>query len=188
MSGLVVFVFPGDWKAKRGRFLKGYGHFGPPQILAWVRSELCSSWAPLQSVYETGGMSGRGRGRPRGRVPPPFGWKMSVIVHQFYTSRKNQNGRRQRLTLGDCCYFLADPEVFGLGAFLEMVGILEGLAPLLGLLGVSEVSEQTERASCSSDASEASLPRRLLALLPARLPARLVGPLTVDAPRFGSRR
>ena len=66
-----------------------------------------------------------------------------------------------------------------------MVGILEGLAPLPGLLGVSEVSEQTERASWSSDASEASLPRRLLALLPARLPARLVGPL---APRFGSDR
>lgn len=67
-----------------------------------------------------------------------------------------------------------------------MVGILEGLAPLPGRLGVSEVSEQTERASWSSDASEASLPRRLLALLPARLPARLVGPLAVDAPRFGS--
>lgn len=83
------------------------------------------------------------------------------------------------------CYFLADPVVFGLGAFLEMVGILEGLAPP-GRRGVSEASEQTERASCSSDASEASLPRRLLALLPARLPARLVGPLTVDAPRFGS--
>lgn len=65
-----------------------------------------------------------------------------------------------------------------------MVGILEGLAP--GRRGVSEASEQTERASCSSDASEASLPRRLLALLPARLPARLVGPLAVDAPRFGS--
>lgn len=69
-----------------------------------------------------------------------------------------------------------------------MVGILEGLAPLPGLRGVSEVSEQTERASCNSDASEASLPRRLLALLPARLPARLVGPLRVDAPRFGSSR
>lgn len=67
-----------------------------------------------------------------------------------------------------------------------MVGILEGLAPLPGRLGVSEVSEQTERASWSSDASEASLPRRLLALLPARLPALLVGPLAVDAPRFGS--
>lgn len=84
------------------------------------------------------------------------------------------------------CYFLAEPGVFGLGVFLEMVGILEGLAPLPGRLGVSEVSEQTERASCSSDASEASLPRRLLALLPARLPARLVGPLAVDAPRFES--
>lgn len=83
-------------------------------------------------------------------------------------------------------YFLADPGVFGLGAFLEMVGILEGLAPLPGRLGVSEASEQTERASWSSDASEASLPRRLLALLPARLPALLVGPLAVDAPRFGS--
>lgn len=82
-----------------------------------------------------------------------------------------------------CCYFLVDPGVLGLGAFLEMVGILEGLAPLPGRLGVSEASEQTERASCSSEASEASLPRRLLALLPARLPARLAGPL---APRFGS--
>lgn len=66
------------------------------------------------------------------------------------------------------------------------MGILEGLAP--GRRGVSEASEQTERASCSSDASEASLPRRLLALLPVRLPARLVGPLAVDAPRFGSAR
>lgn len=84
---------------------------------------------------------------------------------------------------GCCYYFLAAPGVFGLGAFLEMVGILEGLAPPPGRLGVSEVSEQTERESWSSDASEASLPRRLLALLPARLPARLVGPL---APRFGS--
>ncbi len=69
-----------------------------------------------------------------------------------------------------------------------MVGILEGLAPLPGRRGVSEASEQTERASCNSDASEASLPRRLLALLPVRLPARLVGPLAVDAPRFGSSR
>lgn len=69
-----------------------------------------------------------------------------------------------------------------------MVGILEGLAPLPGRRGVSEASEHTERASCSSDASEASLPRRLLALLPVRLPARLVGPLAVDAPRFGSSR
>lgn len=76
--------------------------------------------------------------------------------------------------------------VFGLGVFLEMVGILEGLAPSPGRRGVSEVSEQTERASCSSEASEASLPRRLLVLLPVRLPARLVGPLAVDAPRFGS--
>ena len=88
-----------------------------------------------------------------------------------------QNGR---------CYFLADPDVLGLGAFLEMVGILEGLAPPPGLRGVSEVSEQTERESCSSDASEASLPRRLDALLPARLPARLVGPLRVAPPLFGS--
>lgn len=83
-------------------------------------------------------------------------------------------------------HFFAELGVFGLGAFLEMVGILEGLVPLPGRLGVSEASEQTERASCSSDASEASLPRRLLALLPARLPARLVGPLAVDAPLFGS--
>lgn len=87
---------------------------------------------------------------------------------------------------GSWCYFLAEPGVLGLGVFLEMVGILEGLAPPLARRGVSDVSEQTERASCSSDASEASLPRRLLALLPARLPARLVGPLAVDAPRFGS--
>lgn len=83
-------------------------------------------------------------------------------------------------------YFLAAPGVLGLGAFLEMVGILEGLAPPPGLLGVSEASEQTERASCSSEASEASLPLRLLALLPARLPARLAGPLAEDAARFGS--
>lgn len=74
----------------------------------------------------------------------------------------------------------------GLGAFLEMVGILEGLAPPPGRLGVSEVSEQTERASCNSEASEASLPRRLLARLPARLPARLAGPLAEEPPRFGS--
>lgn len=46
-----------------------------------------------------------------------------------------------------CCYFLRAAGVFGLGAFLEMVGILEGLAPLPGLLGVSEVSEQTDRES-----------------------------------------
>lgn len=69
-----------------------------------------------------------------------------------------------------------------------MVGILEGFAPLPGLLGVSEVSEHTERVSWSSEVSEASLPRRLLALLPARLPARLAGPLTEDPPRFGSSR
>lgn len=67
-----------------------------------------------------------------------------------------------------------------------MVGIFEGLAPPPGRRGVSDASEQTDLASCSSDASEASLPRRLLALLPARLPARLVGPLTVEAPRLGS--
>lgn len=79
-------------------------------------------------------------------------------------------------------YFLPEAEVLGLGAFLEMVGILEGLAPPPPLRrGVSDVSEQTERASCSSEASEASLPRRLLALLPARLVA-------VDPPRLGSER
>lgn len=89
-------------------------------------------------------------------------------------------------SLSGCAYFLADAGVFGLGAFLEIVGILDGLAPLPGRLGVSEVSEQTERESWSSDASDASLPRRLLARLPARLPALLVGPLAVDAPRFGS--
>lgn len=58
-----------------------------------------------------------------------------------------QDGRRWQSTPWGWCYFLADPVVFGLGAFLEMVGILEGLAPLPGRLGVSEVSEQTERAS-----------------------------------------
>lgn len=89
-------------------------------------------------------------------------------------------------SVGGWVYFFADPGGFGLGVFLEMVGILEGLAPLPGRRGVSEVSEQTDRASCSSDASEASLPRRLLPLLPARLPARLVGPLAVDPPRLGS--
>lgn len=83
-------------------------------------------------------------------------------------------------------YFFTAPWVFGLGAFLEMVGILDGLAP--GRRGVSEASEQTERASCSSEASEASLPLRLLALLPARLPARLACPLAVEPPRFGSAR
>lgn len=106
-----------------------------------------------------------------------------------------QNGRWQWPThckflqfLCGWVYFFADPGVFGLGVFLEMVGILEGLAPPPGRRGVSEVSEQTDRASWSSDASEASLPRRLLALLPARLPARLVGPLAVDPPRLGSNR
>ena len=44
-------------------------------------------------------------------------------------------------------YFLSAAEVLGLGAFFEMVGILEGFAPLPGLLGVSEVSEQTDRES-----------------------------------------
>lgn len=63
-----------------------------------------------------------------------------------------------------------------------MVGILEGLAP--GRRGVSEVSEQAERVSISSEVSEASLPLRLLALLPARLPARLAGPLAEDAARL----
>lgn len=72
------------------------------------------------------------------------------------------------------CYFLV-VGVLGLGVFLEMVGIFEGLAPVRR--GVSEVSEQAERVSISSEASEASLPLRLLALLPARLPARLAGPL-----------
>lgn len=74
--------------------------------------------------------------------------------------------------------------VLGLGAFLEMVGILEGLAP--GRRGVSEVSEQAERVSMSSDVSEASLPLRLLARLPARLPARLTGPLVEDGVRLVS--
>lgn len=86
--------------------------------------------------------------------------------------------------LGGWSYFFVVPGFFGLGAFLEMVGILEGLAP--GRRGVSEASEQTEWESWSSDASEASLPRRLLARLPARLPARLAGPLAVEAPRLGS--
>lgn len=74
--------------------------------------------------------------------------------------------------------------VLGLGAFLEMVGILEGLAP--GRRGVSEVSEQAERVSMSSDVSEASLPLRLLVRLPARLPARLAGPLVEDGVRLVS--
>lgn len=77
--------------------------------------------------------------------------------------------------------------VLGLGAFLEMVGILEGLAAP-GRRGVSEVSEQAERVSRSSEASEASLPRRLLALLPALLPARLAAPLAPDGVRLGSER
>lgn len=80
-------------------------------------------------------------------------------------------------------YFLLDVGGLGLGVFLVMVGILEGLAPPPpGLRGVSDASEQTERESCSSEASDASLPRRL----PARLPARLVGPLAEDPARFGS--
>lgn len=82
------------------------------------------------------------------------------------------------------CYFLV-VGVLGLGVFFEMVGILEGLAP--GRHGVSEVSEQAERVSISSEASEASLPLRLLALLPARLPARLVGPLAEDGVRLLSK-
>lgn len=82
-------------------------------------------------------------------------------------------------------YFLV-VGVLGLGVFLEMVGILEGLAP--GRRGVSEVSEQAERVSISSEVSEASLPLRLLALLPARLPARLAGPLAEDAARLLSER
>lgn len=55
---------------------------------------------------------------------------------------------RHSLVWPSCsCYFLIAAEVFGLGAFFEMVGILEGFAPLPGLLGVSEVSEQTDRES-----------------------------------------
>lgn len=80
-------------------------------------------------------------------------------------------------------YFLV-VGVLELGVFLEMVGILEGFAP--GRRGVSEVSEQAERVSISSEASEASLPLRLLALLPARLPARLAGPLAEDVVRLAS--
>lgn len=78
-------------------------------------------------------------------------------------------------------YFLV-VGVLGLGVFLEMVGILEGLPP--GRRGVSDVSEQAECVSISSEASEASLPLRLLALLPARLPARLAGPLVEDGVRL----
>lgn len=84
-------------------------------------------------------------------------------------------------------YFFPEAGVLGLGAFLEMVGILEGLAAP-GRRGVSEVSEQAERVSRSSEASEASLPRRLLALLPALLPARLAAPLAPDGVRLGSER
>lgn len=69
-----------------------------------------------------------------------------------------------------------------MGVFLDMVGILEGLVP--GRRGVSDVSEQAERVSSSSEASDASLPRRL----PALLPARLAGPLADDVVRFASER
>lgn len=79
-------------------------------------------------------------------------------------------------------YYLLGPGVFGVaaGVFLDMVGILEGLAarrelcPPAALL--SEVSEQADCVSSRSK-SEASLPLRLLARLPVRLPARLVGRL-----------
>ncbi|TNN50794.1 hypothetical protein EYF80_039006 [Liparis tanakae] len=116
--------------------------------------------------------------------------RVRVTGHGVFTTPSCTSGREESLctttttTTDPQSPRLAEPGVFGLGAFLEMVGILEGLAP--GRRGVSEASEPTERASWSSDASEASLPRRLPALLPARLPARLVGPLAVDPPRFGS--
>lgn len=75
------------------------------------------------------------------------------------------------------CYRLG-PGVLGeaVVVFLDMVGILEGLfSPLLELPWppaalLSEVSEQADCVSNRSK-SEASLPRRLLARLPARLPA-----------------
>lgn len=90
---------------------------------------------------------------------------------------------QSRRLIGWRLYFLL-AGVLGLGAFLEMVGIFEGLAP--GRRGVSELSEQAERVSMSSDVSEASLPLRLLARLPARLPARLAGPLVEDGVRLVS--
>lgn len=83
-------------------------------------------------------------------------------------------------------YYLLGPGVLGVAVadFLDMVGILDGLAiprrellcPPVALL--SDVSEQADWVSKRSK-SEASLPRRLLARLPARLPARLVGRLAV---------
>lgn len=68
--------------------------------------------------------------------------------------------------------------------FLDMVGILDGLAPFrreLLCVPVALLSEVSEQADCVSrrSKSEASLPRRLLARLPVRLPARLVGRLAV---------
>lgn len=73
------------------------------------------------------------------------------------------------------------------GDFLWGVGILEGLAvdgrePARGVglcvWGTVSTSEQTDWISEMSK-SDASLPRRLLALLPALLPARLPGRLGV---------
>lgn len=83
-------------------------------------------------------------------------------------------------------YYLLGPGVFGVAVvvFLDMVGILEGLAiprrepPCPPATLLSEVSEHADCVSSRSK-SEASLPRRLLARLPVRLPARLVGRLAV---------
>lgn len=58
-----------------------------------------------------------------------------------------RRGITRKNSFSSWIYFLADPGVFELGVFFDIVGILEGLAPLPGLLGVSDVSEQTERAS-----------------------------------------
>lgn len=149
--------------------LKGEKSLWPPQT-----PELCLSCASLQSSFFF-----FFRLEEKLTLFP-----LHLITSGLEHKLRPTDGRQVEELVNDV-YFLTGPDVFGLGAFLEMVGILEGLAPP-GLRGVSEVSEQTERASCSSEASEASLPRRLLALLPARLPARLAGPLRVDPPRFGS--
>lgn len=81
-------------------------------------------------------------------------------------------------------YYLLGPGDLAVLVFLDMVGILEGLArPRREPLGppVALLSEVSEQADCVSrrSKSEASLPRRLLARLPAWLPARLVGRLAV---------
>lgn len=80
----------------------------------------------------------------------------------------------------DICFssdYLFVPEVLGvLAAFLDIVGILEGLdSPLRDGPPAALLSDVSEQADCVSrrSKSEASLPLRLLARLPVRLPARL---------------